>query len=83
MLVNGIITIILIHGEAIIGTILVVAGLTYLIIGITRHRKDGDGPESDERSKRIGTYGLSYAWLDRTPVHVCVVLAGFPERGKT
>lgn len=63
MLVSGIITIILATGEAIIGTILLVAGLTFLIVGITRHRKDGDGPESDERSKRIGAYGLSYAWL--------------------
>ncbi len=67
MLVNGIITIFLSTGETIIGTILVVAGLTYLIIGITRHRKDSDGPESDERSKRIGTYGLSYAWLTGLP----------------
>lgn len=63
MLVSGIITIILTTGEAIIGTILLIAGLTFLIVGITRHRKDGDGPESDERSKRIGAYGLSYAWL--------------------
>ena len=63
MLVSGIVTIILTTGEAIIGTILLVAGLTFLIIGISRHRKDGDGPESDERSKRIGAYGLSYAWL--------------------
>jgi hypothetical protein len=63
MLVSGIITIILATGEAIIGTILLIAGLTFLIVGITRHRKDGDGPESDERSKRIGAYGLSYAWL--------------------
>ena len=63
MLVSGIVTIILTMGEAIIGTILLVAGLTFLIVGITRHRKDGDGPESDERSKRIGAYGLSYAWL--------------------
>lgn len=63
MLVSGIVTIILTTGEAIIGTILLVAGLTFLIVGITRHRKDGDGPESDERSKRIGAYGLSYAWL--------------------
>ena len=28
--------------------------------GTARYR---DGPESDERSKKIGAYGLSYAWL--------------------
>ncbi|MEN6443254.1 MAG: hypothetical protein WC391_04480 [Methanoregula sp.] len=63
MLASGIVTIILTVGDTIIGTILLVAGLTFLIVGATRHRKDGDGPESDERSKRIGAYGLSYAWL--------------------
>jgi hypothetical protein len=63
MLVSGIAAIILTTGDALIGTILLVAGLAFLIVGITRHRKDGDGPESDERSKRIGAYGLSYAWL--------------------
>jgi len=31
--------------------------------GILRHRQYRDGPESDERSKKIGAYGLSYAWL--------------------
>jgi hypothetical protein len=39
------------------------AGLAFLITGISRHRKYGDDPESDERSKKIGAYGLSYAWL--------------------
>jgi hypothetical protein len=39
------------------------AGLVFLITGIFHHRKYGDDPESDERSKKIGAYGLSYAWL--------------------
>jgi len=63
MIISGIASMILTSGEAIIGTILLVAGLVFLITGITRHRQYGDGPESDERSKKIGAYGLSYAWL--------------------
>jgi hypothetical protein len=63
MLVSGIISILLNPGEAGIGTMLVVAGIVFLIAGISRHRKFGDDPESDERSKKIGAYGLSYAWL--------------------
>ena len=63
MLISGLVSIAFISGESIIGIILLVAGLAFLITGITRHRKDGDSPESDERSKKIGAYGLSYAWL--------------------
>jgi hypothetical protein len=63
MIVSGIVSIALTAGEAVIGSILLVAGCAFLLTGITRHRKDGDGPESDERSKKIGAYGLSYAWL--------------------
>lgn len=63
MIISGIASIILTAGEAIIGTILLVGGVVFLAVGITRHRNDGDGPESDERSKKIGAYGLSYAWL--------------------
>jgi len=63
MLVSGIISMMLNTGEAGIGTILVAAGIVFLITGISRHRKFGNDPESDERSKKIGAYGLSYAWL--------------------
>ena len=63
MLVSGIISMVLNAGEAGIGTILVAAGIVFLITGISRHRKFGNDPESDERSKKIGAYGLSYAWL--------------------
>jgi hypothetical protein len=60
---SGIGYILLTKGEAIIGTIFLAAGLAFLITGISRHRKYGEDPESDERSKKIGAYGLSYAWL--------------------
>jgi hypothetical protein len=63
MIISGIISILLTAGEAIISTILLCAGLAFLITGISRHKKYGDDPESDERSKKIGAYGLSYAWL--------------------
>ena len=63
MITSGIISVLFTAGEAIIGTILFCAGFAFLITGIFRHRKDGDSPESDERSKKIGAYGLSYAWL--------------------
>jgi energy-coupling factor transporter transmembrane protein EcfT len=63
MIVSGIISILVTTGEAIIGTILLCGGIAFLISGIIRHRRYGDDPESDERSKKIGAYGLSYAWL--------------------
>jgi uncharacterized membrane protein len=63
MIISGIFSLLLTSGEAIIGTVLLCAGIAFLVTGISRHRKYGDDPESDERSKRIGAYGLSYAWL--------------------
>jgi hypothetical protein len=63
MVVSGLVSMIMTSGEAITGTILLVAGITFLLTGIIRHKKYGDEPESDERSKKIGAYGLSYAWL--------------------
>ncbi len=63
ILISGLVSIVLTSGEAIIGSIFLTAGLVFLITGIIRNRKYGDDPESDERSKKIGAYGLSYAWL--------------------
>ncbi len=50
-------------GGSIIGMILITGGCAFLAVGVLRHRRYGEGPESDERSKKIGAYGLSYAWL--------------------
>jgi ACR3 family arsenite efflux pump ArsB len=61
--VSGLVSMIMTPGETIIGTILLVAGIPFLLTGIIRHTKFDNGPESDERSKKIGAYGLSYAWL--------------------
>ena len=63
MIASGIVSILLTAGEAIIGTMLLAAGFAFLITGVSRHRKYGDDPESDERSKKIGAYGITYAWL--------------------
>jgi hypothetical protein len=63
MILSGIVSILLTAGEAIISTMLLAAGFAFLITGISRHRKYGDDPESDEQSKKIGAYGLSWAWL--------------------
>jgi uncharacterized membrane protein len=63
MVISGIVLFLLTAGEAIAGTILLCAGLAFLITGISRQRKYSEDPESDERSKKIGAYGLSYAWL--------------------
>jgi predicted membrane protein len=63
MLISGIVSILLTGNGAIVGVILLFPGCAFLITGITRHRREGDGPESDERSKKIAAYGLSWAWL--------------------
>jgi uncharacterized membrane protein len=63
MVISGIVLFLLTAGEAIAGTILLCTGLAFLITGISRQRKYSEDPESDERSKKIGAYGLSYAWL--------------------
>lgn len=63
LIASGSVAIVLTAGDAGIGSMLLAAGLVFLITGISHHRKYGDDPESDERSKRIGAYGLSYAWL--------------------
>jgi hypothetical protein len=63
MIISSIFFILMTGGEAIIGTIMLCAGMVFLITGITRHRRYGDDPESDERSKKIGAFGITYAWL--------------------
>jgi drug/metabolite transporter (DMT)-like permease len=63
MLVSGLIITVFQPGGFFFGTILITGGCAFLAVGILRHRQYRDGPESDERSKKIGAYGLSYAWL--------------------
>jgi hypothetical protein len=63
MLISGIVSIVLTAGDAGIGSMLTAAGIVFLLTGIINHQKYGDDPESDERSKKIGAYGITYAWL--------------------
>jgi hypothetical protein len=62
MVISGIVSLFLISGDAKIGIVLLIGGVVFLINGIVYHRKYGEDPESDERSKKIVAYGLSYAW---------------------
>ncbi|ABS54798.1 hypothetical protein Mboo_0276 [Methanoregula boonei 6A8] len=50
-------------GNIVLPVILLAAGAAFLTTGLIRHNRYGDDPESDERSKKIGAYGLSYAWM--------------------
>jgi hypothetical protein len=79
MVISGIVSLVLTAGEAIIGTMLLAAGLAVLLTAIAHHRKYGDDPESDERSKKIEAYGLSYAWL--TGLFFMFVLFGLDNLG--
>lgn len=63
MVASGIVSIVLTAGEATIGSMLTAAGIVFLLTGIINHRRYGEDPESDERSKKIGAYGITYAWL--------------------
>ena len=63
MLISGVVFITMSPGESVIGSFLFFGGLAFFITGMIRQLRYGDGPESDERSRKIGAYGLSYAWL--------------------
>jgi hypothetical protein len=63
MLISGLVSIVLAKGEFVIGSILLISGIAFLVTGITRHIRNGESPESDERLKKIGAFGLSYGWL--------------------
>jgi len=63
MIVSGIIGAVFTQGGSIFSAILLTGGCAFLVVGVIRHHQYGEGPESDERSKKIGAYGLSYAWL--------------------
>ena len=49
-------------GDSILPTVLLAAGLAFLVTGVIRRRKYGEGAEHDERSKRVGAWGMSYSW---------------------
>jgi hypothetical protein len=63
MLISGVVFLTSSPSEPVIGSFLIFGGLAFFITGMIRQMRDGGSPQSDERSRRIGAYGLSYAWL--------------------
>ena len=53
----------LIGGIEALSSVLVTVGLVTIAVVVMRHRRFRDDLESDERTKKIGAYGLSYSWL--------------------
>ena len=50
-------------GDAILPAALLAAGLAFLAVGFIRWRRFGNAPEQDERSRKIGAWGISYSWF--------------------
>jgi hypothetical protein len=64
LIVLGIAELLLVPSEGpLIPTILLAAGLAFVLAGVTRWRRFGNAPEQDERSRRIGAWGISYSWF--------------------
>ena len=63
IIAGGVITLGLIPREPSLGTMLLAGGIAILVTSIVSHRRYGDEPDSDERSRKIGAYGITYAWI--------------------
>jgi drug/metabolite transporter (DMT)-like permease len=50
-------------GDGILPAALLAAGLAFLVIGFIRWKRYGNAPEQDERSRKIGAWGISYSWF--------------------
>jgi peptidoglycan/LPS O-acetylase OafA/YrhL len=53
----------LVAGTEAISSLLVTIGLVILAVAVVRHWKFRDEPEKDERTQKIGAYGISYSWF--------------------
>ena len=53
----------LIDGIEALSSILVTIGLVTIAVVVMRHWRLRDELESDERTKKLGAYGISYSWL--------------------
>lgn len=69
-ILSGILALAIRRGDLVTGSFLLVLGLGFLVVGLGRPGTFGESPEStilglwaDERSKQLGSLGLSYAWL--------------------
>ncbi|PKL63179.1 MAG: hypothetical protein CVV31_02420 [Methanomicrobiales archaeon HGW-Methanomicrobiales-2] len=59
----GILLLFLLDGTEAISSLLVTIGLVILAVAAVRHWRFRDEPEKDERTQKIGAYGISYSWL--------------------
>jgi len=53
----------LVDGTEAISSLLVTIGLVILAVAVVRHWRFRDEPEKDERTQKIGAYGISYSWF--------------------
>ncbi|MFA0821305.1 MAG: hypothetical protein ACC612_00235 [Methanomethylovorans sp.] len=61
--VIGIMASILQVGDEEISNILINIGVAIIAVLLVRLRRTGNLPEKDERTKKLGAYGLSYSWF--------------------
>lgn len=61
--VIGVLASILQVGNEDISNILINIGVAIIAVLLVRLRRNGNLPEKDERTKKLGAYGLSYSWL--------------------
>lgn len=59
----GVIAGILQVGNEVVSNILINIGVAIIAVLLVRLRRIGNLPEKDERTKKLGAYGLSYSWL--------------------
>lgn len=59
----GILLPFLVDGTEAISSLMVTIGLVILAVAAVRHWRFRDEPEKDERTQKIGAYGISYSWL--------------------
>jgi predicted membrane channel-forming protein YqfA (hemolysin III family) len=63
VLITGAIMNILQIGNEELSNILINIGVALIAVLLIRMRRTGNLPEKDERTKKLGAYGLSYSWL--------------------
>ncbi len=59
----GVVLPFLMDGTEAISSLLVTIGLVILAVAMVRHWRFRDEPEKDERTQKIGAYGVTYSWL--------------------
>ena len=59
----GVVLPLLVDGTEAISSLMVTIGLVILAVAVVRHWRFRDEPERDERTQKIGAYGISYSWL--------------------